>query len=133
MADATYRIQSAPLCCPIGNRFNVIGMPLVPGRKPRQFAACAWFKHIVTVRADWGNGRMTTMAEQTVRFVDGDAYERGMGPWSRLAGQIFLDWLAPAASLRWIDVGCGTGAFTELIVQQCAPIETQGVDPHEVQ
>jgi len=73
------------------------------------------------------------MAEQTVRFVDGDAYERGMGPWSRLAGQIFLDWLAPAASLRWIDVGCGTGAFTELIVQQCAPIETQGVDPHEVQ
>src|SRR5215468_9002581 len=73
------------------------------------------------------------MAERSIRFEDGDAYERGMGPWSRLAGQIFLDWLAPEPGLRWIDVGCGTGAFTELIVQQCAPVETLGVDPNEAQ
>jgi SAM-dependent methyltransferase len=73
------------------------------------------------------------MAEQSIRFEDGDAYERGMSPWSQLAGQIFLDWLAPPAGLRWLDVGCGTGAFTELLVKRCAPIETQGVDPHEVQ
>lgn len=73
------------------------------------------------------------MAEQTIRFEDGAAYERGMGRWSRLAGETFLDWLAPGSGLRWIDVGCGTGAFTELIVQQCAPIEAQGVDPHEAQ
>jgi ubiquinone/menaquinone biosynthesis C-methylase UbiE len=73
------------------------------------------------------------VAEQSIRFEDGDAYERGMSPWSQLAGQIFLDWLALPAGLRWIDVGCGTGAFTELLVQRCAPIETQGVDPHEVQ
>ena len=73
------------------------------------------------------------MAEQSIRFEDGDAYERGMSPWSQLAGQIFLDWLAPPAGLRWLDVGCGTGAFTELLVQRCAPIETQGVDPHDAQ
>src|SRR5438270_1757074 len=73
------------------------------------------------------------MAEQSIRFEDGDAYERGMTPWSRLAGQIFLDWLAPESGLRWIDVGCGTGAFSELIVQRCAPVETQGVDPNEAQ
>lgn len=73
------------------------------------------------------------MAEQSIRFDDGDAYERGMSPWSRLAGQIFLDWLAPSRGLRWLDVGCGTGAFTELLVQQCAPIEALGMDPHETQ
>src|SRR5438067_9000984 len=73
------------------------------------------------------------MAEQSIRFEDGDAYERGMTPWSRLAGQIFLDWLVPESGLRWIDVGCGTGAFSELIVQRCAPVETQGVDPNEAQ
>src|SRR5262249_61134736 len=73
------------------------------------------------------------MPEQSIRFEDGDAYERGMSPWSQLAGQIFLDWLAPPAGLRWLDVGCGTGAFTELLVQRCAPVETQGIDPHEVQ
>jgi hypothetical protein len=35
------------------------------------------------------------MAEPQIRFDDGAAYERMMGVWSRLAGEVFLDWLAP--------------------------------------
>jgi ubiquinone/menaquinone biosynthesis C-methylase UbiE len=73
------------------------------------------------------------MAEQTIRFDDGASYEQTMGVWSRLAGEIFLDWLAPPPSLRWIDIGCGNGAFTELLVERCAPVEVQGVDPSEGQ
>ena len=73
------------------------------------------------------------MAQQTIRFNDGAAYERGMGIWSQLAGQVFLDWLEPQSGLRWIDVGCGNGAFTELLVRRCAPAETQGLDPSEAQ
>jgi SAM-dependent methyltransferase len=73
------------------------------------------------------------MAEQTIRFDDGAAYEQMMGVWSRFAGQIFLDWLAPPPGLRWIDVGCGNGAFTELLVDRCAPAEVQGIDPSEGQ
>jgi len=73
------------------------------------------------------------MPEPQIRFDDGAAYERMMGIWSRLAGNVFLDWLAPASSLRWIDVGCGNGAFTELIIERCAPSEVQGVDPSEGQ
>jgi ubiquinone/menaquinone biosynthesis C-methylase UbiE len=73
------------------------------------------------------------MAEQKIRFDDGAAYERMMGTWSRLVGNIFLDWLAPRAGLRWIDVGCGNGAFTELLVERCAPAEVQGIDPSEGQ
>ena len=45
-----------------------------------------------------------------------------MEVWSRFAGEVFLDWLAPPSSLRWIDIGCGTGAFTELLVERCAPV-----------
>jgi ubiquinone/menaquinone biosynthesis C-methylase UbiE len=56
------------------------------------------------------------MAEQGIQFHDGAAYEQMMGVWSRSAGEVFLDWLAPPPELRWIDVGCGNGAFTELIV-----------------
>src|SRR5271155_1178963 len=55
------------------------------------------------------------MATPPVRFNDGGAYERGMGRWSRLVGEVFLDWLAPPKGARWIDVGCGSGAFTELL------------------
>jgi SAM-dependent methyltransferase len=73
------------------------------------------------------------MAEQPIRFNDGAAYERGMGIWSNIAGQVFIDWLAPPSRLRWIDVGCGSGAFTELLMQRCAPAEVQGIDPSEPQ
>jgi SAM-dependent methyltransferase len=73
------------------------------------------------------------MTQQPIRFDDGGAYERGMGIWSRLAGEVFLDWLAPQSGLRWIDVGCGGGAFTELLVQRCAPAQMQGIDPSEAQ
>jgi ubiquinone/menaquinone biosynthesis C-methylase UbiE len=73
------------------------------------------------------------MAEHQIRFDDGAAYERMMGAWSRLAGQIFLDWIAPRPGLRWVDVGCGNGAFTELVVEKCAPAQVQGIDPSEGQ
>ena len=72
------------------------------------------------------------MSDQ-IRFDDGAAYERYMGEWSRFAGAAFLDWLAPKPELRWIDVGCGNGAFTELIVERCAPSAIQGIDPSEAQ
>ena len=70
---------------------------------------------------------------QCIRFEDADAYERGMAPWSRLAGQTFLEWLAPRRGLQWLDIGCGTGTFAGLIEERCAPIEVQGVDPSEAQ
>ena len=69
------------------------------------------------------------MAETQFRFQDGAAYERMMGVWSRLAGDIFLDWVAPAPDLRWVDIGCGNGAFTELVCARCAPAAIEGIDP----
>lgn len=73
------------------------------------------------------------MAQPEIRFEDGAAYEEGMGRWSLLAGNVFLDWVAPATGLRWIDVGCGSGAFTELLVERFAPREMHGVDPSSAQ
>jgi ubiquinone/menaquinone biosynthesis C-methylase UbiE len=69
------------------------------------------------------------MAERQIVFDDGVAYEKMMGTWSRIAGDLFLDWLAPPSGLRWVDIGCGNGAFTERLVERCAPAEVQGVDP----
>jgi SAM-dependent methyltransferase len=73
------------------------------------------------------------MSEHGIRFDDGVAYEHGMGIWSRLTGQAFLDWIAPPPGLHWIDVGCGNGAFTELLIQRCAPLAVSGIDPSPAQ
>ena len=73
------------------------------------------------------------MNDQTIRFDDGAAYERYMGVWSQLVAGQFLDWLAPPPNGRWLDVGCGNGAFTEMIVERSAPAFVAGVDPAEGQ
>ena len=56
------------------------------------------------------------MAEQSLSFDDSAAYERAMGRWSRAVAPAFLDWVAPPSGARWLEVGCGTGVFTELVV-----------------
>jgi len=73
------------------------------------------------------------MGTQPIRFDDGDAYERLMGVWSGIVGEVFLDWLSPAPGQRWADIGCGSGAFTRLILRKCAPAAVDGIDPSEGQ
>lgn len=73
------------------------------------------------------------MSDVPIRFDDGADYERRMGLWSRLAGGEFLDWLALSPGLSWLDVGCGNGAFTECIVERCAPASVDAIDPSEGQ
>jgi len=73
------------------------------------------------------------MAEDTQRFSDGTAYEQFMGRWTRAVGTIFLDWLAPPTDARWLDIGCGTGVFTDLIVSTCSPAKVVAIDPSEPQ
>jgi ubiquinone/menaquinone biosynthesis C-methylase UbiE len=69
------------------------------------------------------------MASGDSLFADGAAYERLMGRWSRRAGDRFIDWIGVAEDLRWIDVGCGTGAFTEELIARCAPAAVTAIDP----
>ena len=66
-------------------------------------------------------------------FDDGEAYEQFMGRWSREVGKAFLAWLQPPKGAHWLDVGCGTGIFTELISDSCAPASVIAVDPAESQ
>ncbi len=69
----------------------------------------------------------------TIRFDDGAAYERYMGRWSQLMGSEVLSWLRAPLGRRWLDVGCGNGAFTELLMQRVAPASIAGIDPSEAQ
>ena len=80
-------------------------------------------------------GDPVRMRAEVARFCPADVagYDRFMGVWSRLVGQDFLDWIAPKHSQRWLDVGCGNGAFTQLIAEQCEPLTLVGIDPSEAQ
>ncbi|MDI3407391.1 class I SAM-dependent methyltransferase [Streptomyces cavernicola] len=58
----------------------------------------------------------------------GGAYERYMGRWSRLVADEFVAWLGCGGGLRWVDVGCGTGALTAAVAARCRPELVVGVD-----
>jgi ubiquinone/menaquinone biosynthesis C-methylase UbiE len=61
----------------------------------------------------------------------GDPYEQYVGRWSRRIAPQFLSWLNIPAERRWLDVGCGTGALSAAILDQCAPVSVIGVEPSE--
>src|SRR5262249_38804754 len=64
-------------------------------------------------------------------WARGNAYEPYMGRWSRLVAREFLAWLAVPSESRWLDVGCGTGALTQTILEMALPSEVTGIDPSE--
>jgi SAM-dependent methyltransferase len=55
----------------------------------------------------------------------GDAYEAYVGRWSRMVAAEFVRDLAREPGLRWLDVGCGTGALSAAITGAAAVV---GVD-----
>lgn len=73
------------------------------------------------------------MSTDEIRFDDGAAYEHLMGRWTVKVGEPFLDWIGVAPGGRWLDVGCGNGAFTELLLQRAAPATVQAIDPSAAQ
>ena len=62
-------------------------------------------------------------------FAAGEKYEPYVGRWSRLVAKEFVDWLALPKGLSWLDVGCGTGALSQTILERAAPKEVFGIDP----
>jgi ubiquinone/menaquinone biosynthesis C-methylase UbiE len=76
----------------------------------------------VALKGDW-------MSQGDQLFTDGAAYERLMGRWSRRVGDVFVQWIGAPANLHWLDIGCGTGVFTEQVIRDCAPAAVTGIDP----
>ena len=63
------------------------------------------------------------------KWDSGGAYEFYVGRWSRLVAQDFVSWLAVPPESHWLDVGCGTGALSQTILELGAPGEVVGIDP----
>jgi len=64
-------------------------------------------------------------------WAAGNLYEPYVGRWSRLVAREFLQWLAVPAHGAWLDVGCGTGALTQTILQDQQPRSISAIDPSQ--
>ena len=62
-------------------------------------------------------------------WSDGIAYEHFIGRWSRQVAPRFVRWLQAPPGLRWLDVGCGTGALAAAVLDNAAPAKVLGIDP----
>ena len=61
-------------------------------------------------------------------WLSGIAYEKFMGRWSTRVAHRFLSWLAIPPARSWVDVGCGTGTLTRLILETYQPKEIISID-----
>ena len=64
-------------------------------------------------------------------WASGDAYEPYVGRWSRLVAREFVAWLGIPPNRDWLDVGCGTGALSQVILATASPRQVTGVDPSD--
>ncbi|HEX9596537.1 MAG TPA: class I SAM-dependent methyltransferase [Anaerolineales bacterium] len=64
-------------------------------------------------------------------WASGETYERYVGRWSRLVSPQFINWLAVPDGSRWLDVGCGTGALSQTILDLSNPEKVKGLDRSE--
>jgi SAM-dependent methyltransferase len=70
-------------------------------------------------------------AERKDVWASGDAYEPYVGRWSRLVAREFVAWLGVTPNKDWLDVGSGTGALCEMILESASPRRVTGVDPSD--
>ncbi len=73
------------------------------------------------------------MAQAALNFDDSAAYERFRGRWSRAVAPAFLGWLGARRGASWLDVGCGTGVFTQALLELCGTASVHAIDPSVAQ
>ena len=64
-------------------------------------------------------------------WASGDAYEPYVGRWSRLVAREFVPWLRVPSNSEWLDIGCGTGALCQVVLDSASPRHVTGIDPSD--
>lgn len=72
---------------------------------------------------------MMTNAAKHDAWRTGQSYEQYMGRWSRQIATKFLKWLDAPSGAGWLDLGCGTGALSQAVLDNCSPASIIGIDP----
>jgi len=62
-------------------------------------------------------------------WQEGSAYEGYVGRWSRRVAERFVPWVGVERGAAWVDVGCGTGVLTRVVVELASAASVIGIDP----
>jgi SAM-dependent methyltransferase len=68
------------------------------------------------------------MQNKNDSWFAGNPYERFMGRWSTLIAREFLHWLPVPEHKAWLDIGCGTGTLSSLVLSTKHPKEILAID-----
>jgi len=63
------------------------------------------------------------------RWAEASAYEAFMGRWSRPLVARLVETLDVPPGAHWLELGCGTGALTQAIIDHAAPASVVACDP----
>lgn len=61
-------------------------------------------------------------------WAAGELYDPYIGRWSRRVAKELLAWLEVSSGKAWLDVGCGTGALSEVILRTAGPDSVTAID-----
>lgn len=61
-------------------------------------------------------------------WESGGSYEPYVGRWSRLVAQEFVPWIGVPENSPWLEVGSGTGALTQTILNIANPQKIKAID-----
>lgn len=64
-------------------------------------------------------------------WAQGEAYEPYVGRWSRQVAKDFIAWLGVPPGRQWLEIGCGTGALSEALLEHAAPGRLTAIDSSE--
>ena len=68
------------------------------------------------------------MQNKNESWSSGSTYEKFMGRWSEIIARKFLGWLDVPPNRNWLDIGCGTGSLTKLILETSRPNGVISID-----
>lgn len=68
------------------------------------------------------------MSKPTDSWQGGHTYDEFMGRWSNRIAHKFLHWLPVSSNKDWLDVGCGTGVLSSVILDTKQPRKILAID-----